>query len=385
MNASHVERQACEPKPSRGFTLLEVLLTSLLASVVLIALWSLSDIYMRLFVSGRNKIEETQLARSLTSQVARDVAQVVQRPEEPRSDLPPARMPVMAMPPMPRGARPGIMGLSGGPTAEMLPPPSRSGAESLNSGPNDLARSFDDSVPRFGLFGTSDALRLIILQIDPRTTRAPTDLSEVLPEPGRLRIPFASELRTVEYSVGESRESTELDQRHPPGLIRREWAWEHWIGIRSANLLSVGGTEAAEMLPKGAMGWTAEDAVAFENQEYLHVPQVKSLEFNYYDGDTWDIEWNSWERGRLPVLVEVLLEFEINAKPKKLAAEAEEAELASESASSTDGSRRASDGTIYRRLIHLPFANQVKPSADPEMAPVARLSPRTPDREARQP
>ncbi|WP_010582268.1 hypothetical protein [Schlesneria paludicola] len=388
-----VRRIAQQPRPSSGFTLLEVLLTSLLASVVLIALWSLSDIYMRLFVSGRNKIEETQLARSLTSQFARDVSQVVQRPEERRLNPSFTEFaPPFASPPGSRNAQPMRAALSGAAAGRQdpgLPPPSAGSLQGefieTNSGLGETPRQIDESIPRFGLFGTSDALRLIVLQIDPRTTRAPTELADVLPDPGRLRTPFASELRTIEYSLGTSRESTDLDQRHPPGLIRREWAWEHWIGLRAASQLSVGAAEASAMLPKGESGWTAEDTVAFEDQEYLHVSQVQSLEFKYFDGEDWDVEWNSWERGKLPVLVEVLLEFEINSKPRKSAAEGESTELADETGSSSNGVNRAPGGTVYRRLIHLPFANNVNLEPELDGAPIARMSPPVSSSRTRQP
>lgn len=383
-------RIARRPRRSSGFTLLEILLTSLLASVVLVALWSLSDIYMRLFVSGRNKIEETQLARSLTSQFARDVSQVIQRPEEIQQNQPfggfggstsPPTGPrtLRQMSPTSSGSEP--RRLEFGSSAPPAIPPGGEFSES-NSGLGETLRQFDDSIPRFGLFGTSDALRLIVLQIDPRTTRAPTDLADVLPDPGRLRIPFASELRTIEYSLGSARESTDLDQRHPPGLIRREWAWEHWIGIRAASQLSVGGAEASTMLPKGELDWTAEDAIAFEDQEYLHVPQVESLEFNYYDGEEWDIEWNSWERGKLPVLVEVLIEFQINSKPRKTASSTESNELADETSSGTNS---VPSGTVYRRLIHLPFSNKVKSEPEFDASPIARTSPPVASSRTRQP
>ena len=119
-----------------GFTLLEVLLTTLLASVVLVALWSLSDIYLKMFASGKRKIEETQLVRSLTAQLAKDVSQVIQLPEESvaATSVPFLRFPAEARPAAPPGSAAAISGprspsiSSYTREGELTPPSLRTGA-----------------------------------------------------------------------------------------------------------------------------------------------------------------------------------------------------------------------------------------------------------------
>ena len=373
---------------SAGFTLLEVLLTSLLASVVLVALWSLSDIYLRMFASGKRKVEETQLVRGLTGQLAKDLSEVLQLPENPAassSQGTPAISPPPASPglrgsrmPLPPGMTPGALrSPAPNPTSTSSPPllpGSPPGANPLTSPGTPLSagetnqRQNNQLVPRFGLFGTKQALRLIVLQTDPRTTRAPVELTELLPQPGQLRTPFATELRTILYTFAPHRESSPNDRQHPGGLVRREWAWELWSGMRMASLPSSSSESSSSLLPESQTEWGAEDAVSLElERDLYHVPQVTGLEFRYYDydGQKWEIEWDSWERRQLPLLVEVLLKIkttidEHSANPSEdLPDESEEStSLADESSAGSSSTSSSQRGRVYRRLIRLPFAEE---------------------------
>lgn len=369
-------------KPKVGFTLLEVLLTSLLAAIVLVSLWSLSEIYLRLFVSGKKKIEEVQLVRGLTQQLAKDVSQAIQlAPEPPRHDVPPAEVRPLQSP-------------SQAPLTSVSPPRTRSLPENshgqtaggtvsqgIDNRTMEQTQAFSSNgaaeqnsilmTPRFGLFGSKRALRLIVLQPDPLAFRKPTDLSEMLPEPGQPRKALASDLRTIHYSFVPPHESSNDEQRHPPGLIRREWPWELWSGLRLANPQSAGTTREASMMPPESPEWTEEDAIAFDkNQNCLHLPQVTALEFRYFDGEDWQSEWNSWERHQLPRLVECL--FKVNPSDQdKPDAQSENEEDFDESqpladqASPASGPRKGSrSGIIYRRLIQLP-ASDATPAAGP--------------------
>jgi hypothetical protein len=88
------------------------------------------------------------------------------------------------------------------------------------------------------------------------------------------------------------------------------------------------------------------------------------LEFHYFDGESWESEWNSWERGRLPKLVEVMLQIKINKDESVTETEDElssEGEVslshADENSSNNYSARTSGHGAIYRKLIHLPFAD----------------------------
>ena len=372
--------RAKQSNTNSGFTLLEVLLTSLLASVVLVSLWSLSEIYLKLFVSGKQKIEETQLARGLTQQFAKDISQVLQLVvEEPTRNLghrslqfsSSQNIGAVSSTARQQSAANNPSDSEGIATGERMPPSPSQESGQTSSISEASRRLSEKSKPRFGLFGTKQALRLIVLETDPRTVRDPTDLAEFMPQPGQTRPPVASELRTIEYSFSGSRETNTSDHRHPPGLIRREWAWETWIGIKMANITPADSTGSSDMLPDNHAEWTAEDELALESEKSLfHVPQVMGLEFHYYDGEKWESEWNSWERRRLPLLVEVLLQIKVDKEElntdsdEELSVETEGSlSLVDENASGDSSARSTNRGTVYRRLIHLPFA-EAKPNTD---------------------
>ena len=405
MKSPRLRRAALRKSSLAGFTLLEVLLTSLLASVVLVTLWSLSDIYLKLFVSGRKKIEETQLARSLTQHFAKDISQVNQLVDDASFTA--------LFPTNPSNAKPQSHGMSPRQSFGMtrsgsldrpppvgdsaLPQPVPGISQSSSSTPENGKSSSDRSSPKFGLFGTKQALRLIVLQTDPRTARGPTDLTEILPQPGQPRPPFASELRAIEYTFASSLESTSGENQRPSGLIRREWPWETWVGLKLANLRTVDDAGSSDMMPDSNSEWTAEDARALESDRGVyHVPQVVGLEFSYFDGEGWESEWNSWERRKLPLLVEVLLRIKTNNHEHQTDNDKEGDEeiessspLAEESTSGNSSISTASYGTLYRQLIHLPFAEEMQSSETPEesspTAPTASFARALPRSGARQP
>ena len=198
MKPNRPPRISLDVKDFAGFTLLEVLLTSLLASIVMLALWSLSDIYLRMFASGRKKIEETQIVRGLTSLLAKDLSQVIQLADfDPNSSSVPGSFP--AAMPIPNPAQAGLRGPSAGNPSPTSPLGSNPAAnDRLGSGTVPVAQSTvargtqspETLTPRFGLFGTKQALRLIVLQTDPRTTREPLELADFVPQPGQANTRF---------------------------------------------------------------------------------------------------------------------------------------------------------------------------------------------------
>ena len=345
---------------SSGFTLLEVLLTSLLASIILLTLWSLSDIYLRMFASGQRKIEETQLVRGLTNKLANDLAEVIQLPDErpspfllPRMGSIDADLPFRATPNLGDVRPPGSMGPNGPSPRSIRPEPKNANDPLAESRPK----------PRFGLFGTSHALRLIVLESDPRAGREPTDLADVLPQPGTARHPFAPEIRTIEYtfvSPSETRvESTSEGQQHPGGLVRREMAWETWAGLRQLNTRNAEGNGSSSMLPDPSESWISEDTLPpeadFSEDRIAHVVRI---EFQYFDGAEWLPEWDSWEEGRLPQAVEVLFQVDINDERKS------PLEAVDESSTDAYSEDTASImGPHYRQLIRLPMG-ETRPSFD---------------------
>ena len=387
-----------------GFTLLEVLLTSLLAAVVLVALWSLSDIYMRLFLIAQRKIDETQLVRGLTEHLFEDLSQIIQKKDDapglpfiPRSFSSDSRPDSREGSTRSRGAASSPPLRSGGASGSAEPPMSSgtppggmpivsthnitAGSTSTPSTATSEKSASEQMIPRFGLFGTSQSLRLIVLDTNPMTAREPTDLAEVLPQPGSVRPPLAAEIRTIEYTYVEPDESTGDSQQHPPGLVRREWAWETWVGLRMLNQNSSGSDSSSKMMPDGKLEWSVEDADDLEMERLYHVPSIVGLEFQYFNGEDWQDEWDSLEEQKLPVLVEVVFQIDVSGTSAS-----SDRETGSSSSSSEDESSSSGLGTTYRQLIHLPWSqNAVAPEPLDRVAPSSDVARTGVPRGGRQP
>jgi len=401
MKSNRPSRISLGIKDFAGFTLLEVLLTSLLASVVMLALWSLSDIYLRMFASGRKKVEETQIVRGLTSLLAKDLSQVIQLADfDPNSSSVPGSIP-NAMP-IPNPAQVGLRGLSAAnpsPTFPLGANPAandRFGSGTISGAQSTVPRgtqSIETLTPRFGLFGTKQALRLIVLQTDPRTTREPLELADFVPQPGQARTPVATELRTIEYTFLRQYESSTADQQHPGGFVRREWAWETWAGNRLATRVAAAAGASISLLPGDFPEWGAADDLSLKSgRDLFHVPQITAIEFRYYDGQKWEEEWDSWERRKLPLLVELLFRIKTMKDEAPIYTDGEamdDSDASLSLAQENSTGRSTSAGRFYRRLVHLPFADRQTDSGNfdqiPRIVGVADPQSPAPERRGRQP
>ena len=61
----------------RGFTLLEILLATVLMATLLLAVWSLLNTYAALFEKGQTRTDHSQLVRSLSRQLTDDLAGLI--------------------------------------------------------------------------------------------------------------------------------------------------------------------------------------------------------------------------------------------------------------------------------------------------------------------
>jgi type II secretory pathway component PulJ len=322
---------------ARGFTLVEVLLATALAVTLLLALWSLFGIYTSLFTVGQTKTETSQLARALLDQLADDLHSAIQDP---------------------------IPGTS---------------SKTRTSTP----------LRRFVLNGSSDQLRLDVLQVTPLQGN-PTPLGDserLAQEPSAARVP---ELRTVYYTfrdplvaggleTGETTATGETgatgatsgmsevsgtNVENLPGLVRREVDFETPQADESGagpgyDLAALGTSEGAIAGVPAAGESEALDSLGPQlvDTSLTWVPEVVRLQFRYFDGNGWTSQWNSLTRKSLPVAVEVTLQLGTVAHSAETLDEAEpaepggtaglgeglDAELASESA-----------GPTYRLVVDVP-------------------------------
>ncbi len=292
-----------------GFTLLEVLLTVLVSSVLLMTLWTLLDMYARLFDAGQTKAGQTQLMSGLMRQLSDDLCSAIQDTAE---------------------APPGTLG----------------------------------PVRRFGLFGSAHSMQFDMLQ--PAPSRV-VGAAQAMPE-SSLDEPLAAEayeLRTVRYDFVPMNDQTQFDASSRPGLTRYE------LDFKTTSESS-GYEEPAAALPEQPQEGPAFDMMDTSQSEesalmeslspdpndntVTWVPEVVALEFRYFDGLAWTSTWNSLQRKSLPAAVEVVMKFSptegltLPKPPAEPAAETDEA-LGDEWSPLGAEQETARPGTLGCRLV----------------------------------
>ncbi|MEI6503341.1 MAG: prepilin-type N-terminal cleavage/methylation domain-containing protein, partial [Armatimonadota bacterium] len=306
----------------RGFTLLEMLIALVLASVLMSGLWALLSTYERLFARGQTKVEEAQLARTLLEQISSDLKSAI-----------------------PDHAA-GLLGQSA-------------------------------SLRRFGLFGTQRALQVDVLQVTPSQLLANPRPQETTLAPGRTgRVP---ELHTVQYLFEEPRERADPENPVLTGLVRRELDWETPASEAAVETTRDGlknrPTSGVDPMDISAGGLDPAD------DSLLRVPEVVGLEFRYYDGSGWASQWNSLTQKSLPVAIEVLLS--LKRAPETGSARRAKAPLAVEELPDVLAPEpRQMKGQTHRLLVFLPNtallrASTVSAAAQPR-GPIRPLPPPPP-------
>lgn len=241
----------------RAFTLLEVVIASLLVAVLMASVYQVLFIYRKLFERGETQTEEIQLVRTLSQQLSDDLVGAIQDP--------------IFIDPMSRGP---------------------SGAR------------------RFGLFGNSKELRIDVLQI-PAFPVAPTPTAQEMEDSTEPRKLQAPELRTVYYSFFQSVsvDSTLPDAR--VGLTRRELDFETPEELESEEFTGASEVSLTDESPPEEVS-TLSGASTFDqllevgmDSTVTWAPEVVSLQFRYFDGSKWQSSWDSLARKGLPVAVEM--------------------------------------------------------------------------------
>ncbi len=312
--ASSATRGKTSPNARRGgFTIVELLLASLFGAILVAALWSLLNTYERLFTSGETRTEQAQLVRSVLDQVANDLTSAI-------AD---------------NAASP-----SGGTAA----------------------------VRRFGLFGSSQAFQVDVLQAPPLESMAGS-VGEEGSRPGRARGPRVPELHTVQWRFSDpegAATGTRTGRQGRPswsGLVRRELDWETpasegptGSGSRGISKLRTKfrfsrPAASGESLPRDRLDIDPDDP------SVLHVPEVVGVTFRYFDGQGFSDEWNSLARKSLPMAVEIVLRVRTGKPPEK-----------DTSSRPEDDVSRAADrpaeaaGESYRLLVYLPSTSLARRS-----------------------
>ncbi|TWU09113.1 Pseudopilin GspJ [Symmachiella macrocystis] len=260
-----------------GFTLMEVLLVTILSAVLMVGLWNLFGTYIRLFESGPARTERAQLLRALKQQISDDLRGAIQIAEIPDTSS-------------------SVMTFGTEATSSELTP---GGETSQNSAA--IASSSESSpLPRFGIVGTSQSLAIVTLQVPAVSPNAPS-ASDLPVDFAEQMTSLAPELRTVLYTFNETREQSPLDHGPPPGLLRRDLDWQTALSDREFAAASEFGI--ADSPDVGS----SEEIVIDDSM--MWVPEISELKIRYFGNGRWQSSWDSLQNKTLPSAVEIILEL----------------------------------------------------------------------------
>lgn len=361
-----------------AFTLIEVLLTTVLAATLLAALWALMSMYSKTFEVGQTKTEQSQLARALFARISEDLHGVVQPPPP----APPLPVLIAAVPSGP-GGKSGASSPPGGqstqratsaatpstpssgnapatsPTTKTSPtgnnpvgldpatsPPANSQSPAVAGSSTVVTSSLRPS----GLFGTESYLQMDILQ--PTVVPPEAERADGAPAPAITpsRVP---ELRRVAYALEDIR-----DPNHPLGhprmcLTRREVDWEQAHPVARGAPMRRGRGEEPGAEASATAGRPPQREPRFEgaaDDTATSVPEVMWFAVRYFDGTTWTNQWDSVARKGLPLAIEVAMQLRSFDEP-----EPQPHHSAGESIGE-DPEVKQPNFPMYRLLIHLPSA-----------------------------
>ncbi len=338
-----------------GFTLVEVMLTTVLASVLLLALWSLLSMYSKTFEGGQARTEQSQLSRALFEQISTDLESVLVPPPvvapPPPNSPPPSNSSPGGAPPLAAGSPPPAISTASAaaPVGPSLPhyvsPPSpATGQSSAGVGTPHLGESVAStaSLRPAGVFGTSTFLQIDVLQ--PAMLIPASDPDELAFTDLDAQ-PRADELKTVTYSFEEDRDPANPTAEVQTRLVRREQDWARAHPAHGAETDNIALGASADEVSADEQ-WPAESPVPplgsdtaappFASEPTLDglapeeessslletsVPEVLDFSLRYFDGALWSEEWDSISRQGLPVAIEVSLRLRSFEEPAAPAVE----------------------------------------------------------------
>lgn len=200
---------------SAGFTLLELVIAMGLFVALLSILWNVVSLFSRAQIQSGRLAERSQLVRSLTQLLEDDLRAAIQDPIHPHQN-----------------------------------------------------QAGDDDIRRFGLSGSSQTLRIDVIEINPF---APT-------EEQQPRSALFGEIQSAQAKAAELK-TVFYDFRAESGLSRRE------IDFETPDINAPG--------PEGSN---------------MSAPEIVDCRFRYFNGSSWSDSWESLERSGLPVAIEAKLQ-----------------------------------------------------------------------------
>lgn len=293
-----------------GFTLLETILSVALTAIIASLIASAINFHLRQLTTRRTQTEEAQLARALLRRIADDLrATVVYRPadfstvEELSASFEAAE------------------GLLSG---EETPEEADLDSDSESGSGDDIATSVIPSANP-GLFGNQYELQVDVSRI-PRYE----EFAMVSQYGDPNQMGSLSDIKTISYFMAG-------------GGATSGAANATGFATTSPGAVDQGGL-ARRVVDRGTSRYATENGIfaLLDDNVEVFAPEVASIEFAYFDGLQWTLEWDSELRGGIPLAIEITLIF-MPADQRE-----EEMSMTELSASQID------PNDIYRLVVHLP-------------------------------
>jgi type II secretory pathway pseudopilin PulG len=317
-----------------GFTLLEILVATLLGSALLVMLWGAFNMYLRMFETGERVTREAQLLLGMSRQFSESIQGV------PALSPPPVSDSDLSFSSLPSPFENDPFGSqaeedSAFPSLEddllfsEQPLGMSSGLGARDAAGTGQTAEMAVSIPTFGLIGSHDQITVhgVLLVPDPNAFAGLNDPNRSAPPlPGMVEDlpPGAHELRTIHFrflqpDLSPNRTSGETPRR---GLLRIDTAWHEadasqWTNEQLEEVF-VQAEQEGERGGEGAGGVDLQisrlrrerDGTAqLLPEQLLLFPEVAGIKFRYFDGTFWRDAWDSRLEDRLPLAVEIFLQF----------------------------------------------------------------------------
>ena len=282
-----------------GYTLLELLIASVMMSVLMAALWTLLGIYSGLYEKGQERTERAQLVRALAQQLTDDLRAVVVAEDFPAD---PARLPSPDGPPAAGFAS--------------LPQPTTIDASGMVGSPDVLVLDIATAVAPGEIVVDPDELDETINE-DPQSQPR-----SVVPELERVEYRFHDRtLADIEPRFAGDIEPRFAGDIEPSfaGLVRRWWSWEQlqsgrWSPREDSYVGAgddAGDFATADSIPldRPLESDVSEGRQVVSDDHFDRIPEIVRLRFRYFDGQAWRDDWDSRLEHSLPVAVELLFDL----------------------------------------------------------------------------
>ncbi len=305
----------------RGFTLLELILSLALCAVVAGLIGSLVHIYLINQETGRDSVQQSQMARAILNMIAEDVRTSVRYQSFDTSGLQELLSGSTGGGSTGGGATSGGSsggsasgssssgggGTTGATTSGSTSGASTGGASSSGGGATDTGSTSTTTTAPLppGIYGSSTSIEIDVSRL-PRP-------DEYYPKVGDTSLgtlgDMPSDVKTVGYYVQSPRTDGVQDSL---GQLSQQAA-----SLNSGTLAVANGGLVRRSVDRAVTQYSYEMGQSSQLQRTgeLVAPEVLAIEFQYFDGATWQTQWDGSQQG-LPHVVKITIAMQRDSKAK---------------------------------------------------------------------